>query len=116
MAQSNLVGVFKIDAYRDSTRQTAYADINTRILNVLLEEECGRLPFYTGVGCDNDFFYTVAGKASNKFGNMELLWANSIDWAHCATKHMVSSFELSGALEGNDIKWLFNDRDELLIS
>lgn len=72
---------------------------------------CRRVARNIEIRSEDDLVRTLVFDPLNQLLNLELLGTNPFDRRDRPVKHVIPPFELPGALERQDIQWLFHDTD-----
>ena len=116
MAEGDLVGIFEVNANRDTASQSGDNDGQASFLDKPLEKKRGGFAFDRGVGSDDDFFDVVGLDALNELRDVQLLGTDTIDRRYSATEYVIGALELVCPLKCDDIKRFFNNGDELFVA
>src|ERR1700712_2805497 len=113
-AERHLVGVLEVTAYRQSTSQTGYAQVQGGQVSA---EICGgRISLDVRVGREDDLGDRPVGQPGHQLAGAQLLRTDALEGRDRAAEAVVAAAELTRALDGHDVLGLLDDTDQRRVS
>jgi len=123
--QGDLVGIFKIYAHRNTTRQAGHGDVDSLFVDKALQKECCRLPLYEKSAVDSPSTEAFVAIISSFTLSVAMRSRSSGMWScsgptpsigEIATKHVVRAVIVASAFYSDNIKRFFDNGDDCFIT
>ena len=114
--QGHLIGILKVTAHRQAARDARHADV-AEWLDQAREVGRRRLPLYVGVGGQHDLGDVgFRAQTRKQLAHAQLIGTDAVGGRYRPVQHVIVATELARALDGADVAWLLDDRQQMGVS